>query len=63
MTRDLAPRLNFPKPCTMYSKFFPGLQGHDKKMSSSEPNSTIFLTDTSKQIETKIKKHAFSGGQ
>ena len=32
-------------------------------MSSSDPNSTIFLTDTAKQIETKIKKHAFSGGQ
>lgn len=31
-------------------------------MSSSDPNSAIFLTDTAKEIETKIKKHAFSGG-
>lgn len=62
MTRDIAPRLKFPKPCTMYSKFFPALQGHDKKMSSSDPTSTIFLTDTTKEISNKIKKHAFSGG-
>lgn len=32
-------------------------------MSSSDPTSTIFLTDTKKEIENKIKKHAFSGGQ
>jgi tryptophanyl-tRNA synthetase len=30
-------------------------------MSSSDPNSTIFLTDTPAQIKNKIKKHAFSG--
>lgn len=63
LTRDLAPRLKFPKPCTMYSKFFPALQGYDKKMSSSDANSAIFLTDTAAQISNKIKKHAFSGGQ
>lgn len=32
-------------------------------MSASEPNSTIFLTDTPKQIKNKVNKHAFSGGQ
>jgi len=32
-------------------------------MSSSDPNSSIFLTDTPKQIKTKINKHAFSGGK
>lgn len=32
-------------------------------MSSSDPTSTIFLTDTAKEIANKIKKHAFSGGQ
>ena len=30
-------------------------------MSSSDPNSSIFLTDTPKQIADKIKKYAFSG--
>ena len=32
-------------------------------MSSSDENSAIFLTDTPEQIETKIKSHAYSGGQ
>ena len=30
-------------------------------MSSSDPNSSIFLTDTPAQITNKIKKFAFSG--
>lgn len=63
MTRDVAPRLGYQKPALLHSKFFPALQGHKTKMSSSDPNSTIFLTDTPKNIDTKIKKHAFSGGQ
>merc|ERR1712059_164788 len=32
-------------------------------MSASDSNSSIFLTDTPKQIKTKINKYAFSGGQ
>jgi tryptophanyl-tRNA synthetase len=32
-------------------------------MSSSVDTSSIFLTDTPKQIKTKINKHAFSGGK
>lgn len=31
-------------------------------MSTSDPNSAIFLTDTPQQIKDKINKHAFSGG-
>ena len=31
-------------------------------MSSSDPNSSIFLTDTMKQIKKKINSYAFSGG-
>lgn len=31
-------------------------------MSSTDPNSAVFLTDTPQQIEKKIKKFAFSGG-
>ena len=63
MTRDIAGRLKFPKPAGIYSKFFPALQGFDKKMSSSDPNSAIFLNDTPNQIKKKINKFAFSGGQ
>jgi len=32
-------------------------------MSASDPNSFIALTDSAKEVETKIKKYAFSGGQ
>lgn len=63
MTRDVAPRLGFAKPALMHSSFFPALQGARTKMSASDPNSTIYLTDTAKQIKNKVNKHAFSGGQ
>lgn len=62
MTRDVAPRLGYPKPALIHSTFFPALQGAQTKMSASDPNSSIFLTDTQKQIKTKINKYAFSGG-
>lgn len=61
MSRDVAPRLGFPKPALLHSTFFPALQGAKTKMSASDFNSAIFLTDTPKQIKTKINKHAFSG--
>lgn len=38
-------------------------QGESGKMSASDPTSAIFVTDTPKQIKTKINKHAFSGGR
>ncbi|XP_026782663.1 tryptophan--tRNA ligase, cytoplasmic [Pangasianodon hypophthalmus] len=63
MTRDVAPRVGYPKPALLHSTFFPALQGAQTKMSASDPNSSIFLTDTAKQIKTKINKHAFSGGK
>ena len=63
MTRDVAPRLGFLKPALMHSVFFPALQGAQSKMSSSDPNSSIFLTDTPEEIRHKINKYAFSGGK
>lgn len=63
MTRDVAPRVGFQKPALLHSRFFPALQGAKTKMSASDPNSTIYLTDTPKQLKNKINKHAFSGGQ
>ena len=59
MTRDVAPRLNLHKPALIHSTFFPALQGAKTKMSSSDPNSSIFLTDTAKQIKTKVRKKLF----
>lgn len=63
MTRDVAQRLNHPKPALLHSKFFPALQGLKTKMSASVDTSAIFLTDTPAQIKNKINKYAFSGGQ
>ncbi|XP_077415250.1 tryptophan--tRNA ligase, cytoplasmic [Vanacampus margaritifer] len=63
MTRDVAPRIGYPKPALLHSTFFPALQGAQTKMSASDANSSIFLTDTAKQIKNKINKYAFSGGK
>lgn len=63
MTRDVAQRLNHPKPALLHSKFFPALQGPQTKMSASVDISAIFLTDTPAQIKNKINKYAFSGGR
>ncbi|GAQ43710.1 hypothetical protein AtubIFM55763_008932 [Aspergillus tubingensis] len=65
LLRDNAHRMRFPspKPALIHSKFLTALQGAGGKMSSSDPNSAIFMTDTPKQIKTKINKYAFSGGQ
>lgn len=62
MTRDVAPRLGYQKPALIHSVFFPALQGAQTKMSASDPNSSVFLTDTPNQIKNKINKYAFSGG-
>lgn len=63
MTRDIAERMDMKKPCCIHSKFLPGLHGFGTKMSSSDPTTAIFLTDTPAQIKNKINKYAFSGGQ
>lgn len=63
MTRDIAQKLKYAKPASIYSTFFPALQGRRSKMSSSDPNSGITLTDTMADIKRKVNKYAFSGGQ
>lgn len=63
MTRDVAPRLGYHKPALIESLFFPALQGETGKMSASDPNSAIYVTDSGKILKNKINKYAFSGGQ
>jgi len=69
MTRDVAHKLvpaAHPlkgKPSLVHSKFFPPLQGSKGKMSASNVNSAVYLTDTPEVIQKKIKEHAVSGGQ
>ncbi|KAF2743741.1 tryptophanyl-tRNA synthetase [Sporormia fimetaria CBS 119925] len=65
LVRDNCQRMMFPspKPALIHSKFLTALQGAGGKMSASNPNSAIYMSDTEKQIKNKINKHAFSGGQ
>jgi len=49
----------FLQPCSTYHRFITGLTGD--KMSSSKPESAIFLTDTPEQARKKIM-HAKTGG-
>jgi len=54
MTRDIAPKLGNYKPALVHSTFLPALQGANSKMSASDTNSAIYLTDTPKQIKNKV---------
>ncbi|XP_055820783.1 tryptophan--tRNA ligase, cytoplasmic [Solanum dulcamara] len=63
MTRDVAPRIGYHKPALIEASFFPALQGENGKMSASDPNSAIYVTDSAKEIKNKINRYAFSGGR
>ena len=62
MTRDIAQKLKYKKPASIYSTFFPALQGKKSKMSSSAPNTSILVSDKADDIKKKINKYAKSGG-
>lgn len=61
--RDIAERFELYKPTTIISKFLPTLENPYGKMSSSNPDSIIWLTDSERDVYRKIMKYAFSGGQ
>ncbi|TKA30663.1 hypothetical protein B0A50_02383 [Salinomyces thailandicus] len=63
--RDRCDRMTDPHPktCLILSKFLTALQGPGGKMSASDANSAIFMSDTPSQIKNKINRHAFSGGR
>jgi tryptophanyl-tRNA synthetase len=63
LTRDVAQKLKYPKPALLHSKFFPALQGPQTKMSASDPNSSIYMSDAPAHIKNKINRHGFSGGR
>jgi tryptophanyl-tRNA synthetase len=62
LARDILPKLGYYKPSAIISKLMPSLQGSGK-MSSSDPNSSIFLDDDEETVRRKINKYAFSGGR
>lgn len=63
LQRDMAESLGFFKAAQVHSKFLPPLSGPEGKMSSSSPESAIYLDDDPNTVEKKIMKYAFSGGQ
>ena len=65
ITRDVIHKVGYPKPASIQCKFMPGLRGfeEDSKMSSSKESSSIYMSDTPKEIKKKINKYAFSGGR
>jgi hypothetical protein len=52
-----------PKPALLHTKFLTSLLGPGGKMSASNPNSKIDMSDTPNQIKNKINRYGFSGGQ
>ncbi len=64
LARDVAARFQrgfgFVLPSSTYHRLLPGLTG--EKMSSSKPETAIFLTDSTDEIKEKIKD-AFTGGR
>jgi tryptophanyl-tRNA synthetase len=64
LCRDVADKLQSHKPCSLVGQFLPALTGKNK-MSTTETGvvTTIFLTDSKEEVQTKITKYAFSGGR
>lgn len=61
--RDIAESLGHQKAAAIHSKFLPPLTGIQDKMSSSKPETAIYLNDDEKTVRNKIYRHAFSGGK
>lgn len=63
LARDKAKVLGEKKPSTIYVSLLPDLRGVNRKMSASDPNSSIYLNDTPSQIKKKVSSLGFSGGR
>jgi tryptophanyl-tRNA synthetase len=61
ITRDIAEKLGYYKPAQIHCRFLPGL-GEGGKMSASEPETSIFTTDTPEVVKRKVW-NAFTGGK
>jgi tryptophanyl-tRNA synthetase len=61
VTRDVASKLGYYKPSQIHCKFLPGL-GKGGKMSSSIPETCIFMKDSPQAAAKKIMD-SFTGGQ
>jgi len=60
IAREVARKLNYPKPAQIHCMFLPGL-AEGGKMSASQPDSAIFTTDSPETVTRKVSR-AFTGG-
>ncbi|MFH1500829.1 MAG: tryptophan--tRNA ligase [archaeon] len=64
ISRDVMPKINQYKPAILHNVFLPPLTGLGGKMAASgSADASIWTTDSPREVERKIKKYAFSGGQ
>jgi tryptophanyl-tRNA synthetase len=63
ISRDVVEKLGYKKPAIIHAKFMPSLSGPEGKMSSTNHEHAILMTDSPAQVKKKINKYAFSGGQ
>ncbi|MEM0272526.1 MAG: tryptophan--tRNA ligase [Thermoprotei archaeon] len=63
LQRDIAEGMGYYKAAQIHGRFLPPLTGPEGKMSSSIPESAVYLSDDPKTVERKVIRHAFSGGQ
>ena len=61
VARDVVEKLGYYKPAIMHSRFLPGLRG-EPKMSSSDENGAIYLSDRKEEVERKVNR-ALTGQQ
>jgi tryptophanyl-tRNA synthetase len=61
VARNAIDKLGYYKPAIMHSKFLPSLKG-GPKMSSSDPDNTIYLADSPETVVKKVNK-AITGQQ
>jgi tryptophanyl-tRNA synthetase len=61
IARDVVEKLGYYKPAIIHSKFLPGLKG-EPKMSSSDPNGAIYLSDSPEEVDRKVNR-AITGQQ
>lgn len=54
LTRDIAKKLGYPKPAQIHGRMLPGLTGN-AKMSSSRPETAIYMTDVPALVEWKLR--------
>ncbi|VVB70797.1 Tryptophan--tRNA ligase [uncultured archaeon] len=61
VTRDIIPKLGYPKPALIHSKMMPSLRVAGK-MSASDEESAIYTTDSEETVNKKVAR-AFTGGR